>query len=254
MKRILILGGTTEARQLAERLAPRPDLAVTLSLAGRTAAPAPQPVPVRIGGFGGAASLAAWLGAEAIDLLIDATHPYAARISANAAEAATLAQVPLLALDRPAWVAVDGDRWTEVADMPAAVSALGATSRRAFLALGRNELAPFAAAPQHFYLIRSIDPVDPPLPVPHTAYVTGRGPFDEAGERELLARHRIDVIIAKNSGGAATYGKLAAARSLGLAVIMQARPARPLVPAAASVEEVLARLDHALASMAVRGV
>ena len=254
MKRILILGGTTQARQLAERLAPRTDLAVTLSLAGRTAAPAPQPVPVRIGGFGGAAGLAAWLGAEAIDLLIDATHPYAARISANAAEAATLAQVPLLALDRPAWVAVDGDRWTEVADMPAAVSALGATSRRAFLALGRNELAPFAAAPQHFYLIRSVDPVEPPLAVPHAVYLTGRGPFEEADERELLAEHRIEVIVAKNSGGAATYGKIVAARSLGLTVIMLARPARPQMPAAASVEEALVRLDHVLTSEAARGV
>jgi precorrin-6A/cobalt-precorrin-6A reductase len=254
MKRILILGGTTQARRLAERLAPRADLAVTLSLAGRTAAPAPHPVPVRIGGFGGATGLAAWLGAEAIDLLIDATHPYAARISANAAAAATLAQVPLLALDRPAWVAVDGDRWTEVVDMQGAVQALGAAPRRAFLALGRNELAPFAEAPQHFYLIRSVDPVEPPLAVPYAAYLTGRGPFDGADERALLARHHIDVIVAKNSGGAATYGKIAAARSLGLPVIMLARPARPQVPAATSVEEALVRLDHALASEAVRGV
>jgi precorrin-6A/cobalt-precorrin-6A reductase len=254
MKRILILGGTTQARRLAERLAPRADLAVTLSLAGRTGAPAPHPVPVRIGGFGGAAGLAAWLGAEAIDLLVDATHPYAARISANAVAAATLAQVPLLALDRPAWVAVDGDRWTEVADMQGAVQALGAVPRRAFLALGRNELAPFAGAPQHFYLIRSVDPVEPPLAVPRAAYLTGRGPFDRADERALLARHHIDVVVAKNSGGAATYGKIAAARSLGLPVIMLARPPRPQVPAAASVEEALVRLDHVLASAAVRGV
>jgi precorrin-6A/cobalt-precorrin-6A reductase len=254
MKRILILGGTTEARLLAERLAQRTDLAVTLSLAGRTAAPAPQPVPVRVGGFGGAAGLAAWLHTQAVNLLIDATHPYAARMSVNAAEAAARAKVALIALDRPAWTPIAGDRWTVVPDMPAAVQGLGVSPRRAFLAFGRNELMPFAAAAQHFYLIRSVDPVEPPLPVPHAAYVTGRGPFDEAGERELLAQHRIDVIIAKNSGGAATYGKLAAARSLGVAVIMLARPVRPPVPAAASVEEVLARLDHALASMAVRGV
>jgi precorrin-6A/cobalt-precorrin-6A reductase len=222
--------------------------------AGRTAAPAPLPVPVRIGGFGGAAGLAAWLGAEAIDLLVDATHPYAARMSANAAAAAALAQVPLLALDRPAWVAVDGDRWTEVPDMSAAVRALGTSPRRVFLALGRNELAPFAAAPQHFYLIRSVDPVEPPLAVPHAVHLTGRGPFDEVGEHALLAQHRIEIIIAKNSGGAATYGKIAAARTLGLPVIVLARPARPRVPAAASVEEALARLDHALTSEAARGV
>jgi precorrin-6A/cobalt-precorrin-6A reductase len=258
MKRILILGGTTQARQLAARLAPRTDLAVTLSLAGRTAAPAPLPVPVRIGGFGGAAGLAAWLGAEAIDLLIDATHPYAAQISANAAAAAALAQVPLLALDRPAWVAVDGDRWSEVAGMAAAVQALGTAPCRVFLALGRNELVPFAAAPQHFYLIRSVDPVEPPLAVPDAVYLTGRGPFDEADERELLRRHRIDVIVAKNGGCAATYGKIAAARSLGLPIIMLARPARthmPVsVPVVTSVEEALVRLDHVLASEAARGV
>ena len=225
MKRILILGGTTEARRLAERLASRTDLAVTLSLAGRTAAPAAQPVPVRIGGFGGAAGLAAYLAAQAIDVLIDATHPYAAQISANAAEAAARVRMPLLALERPPWEPVDGDRWTEVADMPAAVAALGTAPRRVFLALGRKELRPFEAAPQHLYLVRSVDPVEPPLALPRCrAIITGRGPFDEAAEHALLAQHRIDVIVAKNSGGAATYGKIAAARRLGLPVIMLRRP------------------------------
>jgi precorrin-6A/cobalt-precorrin-6A reductase len=254
MKRILILGGTTQARLLAERLAPRADLAVTLSLAGRTASPAPQPVPVRLGGFGGATGLAAWLEAQAIDLLIDATHPYAAQISANAAEAASRAKLPLLVLARPAWEAIAGDRWTEVADMAAAVEALGETPRRAFLAIGRNELAPFAAAPQHFYLVRSVDPVEPPPALPHAEYFTGRGPFEEADEHALLTRHRIDVIVAKNSGGAATYGKIAAARSLGLPVIMLRRPAGPHGPAVAGVDEALGRLDHMLASEAARGV
>jgi precorrin-6A/cobalt-precorrin-6A reductase len=254
MKRILILGGTTEARLLAERLAARADLAVTLSLAGRTATPAPLPVPVRIGGFGGADGLAAALRAQAFDLLIDATHPYASRISANAGEAAARTGVPLLAIDRPAWAPVAGDRWTEVADMPAAVLALGAARRRAFLALGRNELEPFASAPQHFYLVRSVDPVEPPLAVPHAVYLTGRGPFGEADERKLLETHRIDVVVAKNSGGAATYGKIAAARSLRLPVILLRRPARPQVAAVASIEEALAWLDHELASTADRGV
>jgi precorrin-6A/cobalt-precorrin-6A reductase len=253
MKRILILGGTTQARLLAERLARRTDLAVTLSLAGRTAAPAPQPVPVRLGGFGGATGLAAWLEAQAIDLLIDATHPYAAQISANAAEAAALAKLPLLVLARPAWKAIAGDCWIEVADMAAAVKALGETPRRAFLTIGRNELAPFAAAPQHFYLVRSVDPIEPQSVLPHAEYFTGRGPFEEADEHALLTRHRIDVIVAKNSGGAATYGKIAAARSLGLPVIMLRRPAGPHGPAVAGVDEALARLDHMLAS-AARGV
>jgi precorrin-6A/cobalt-precorrin-6A reductase len=254
MKRILILGGTTEARLLAARLAGRADLAVTLSLAGRTAVPTPQAVPMRVGGFGGAEGLAAYLRAEAIDLLIDATHPYAARISANAAEASNIADVALLALDRPAWVPTAGDRWTEVDDMPAAVRALGPIPRRAFLALGRRELAPFTAAPQHFYLVRSIDPIEPPLAVPSASYLTARGPHREDEERKLLVEHRIDVVVAKNSGGSATYGKIAAARHLGLPVVMVRRPARPQTPTVTSVDEVVARLDHVLASAAVRGV
>ena len=252
--RILILGGTTEARRLAERLAGRPELAVTLSLAGRTAAPAAQPVPVRIGGFGGARGLADYLSEERIDALIDATHPYAAVISANAAAAARSAGVPLLALRRPPWIATAGDRWTEVADVPAAASALGAAPRRVFLALGRNELAPFAGAPQHHYLVRSVDPVEPPLAVPHASYVTGRGPFGEADDRALLEAHRIEVVVAKNSGGTATYGKIAAARALGLPVIMLRRPALPQVPAVATVDEAVAWLDHALTPSTARGV
>ena len=253
MKRILILGGTTEARRLAEGLASRTDLAVTLSLAGRTAAPAAQAVPMRIGGFGGAEGLAAWLEAQAIDAVIDATHPYAAQISANAAEAAARAGVPLIAIERPAWEPVDGDRWIEVADMPTAVAALGSTPRRVFLALGRNELRPFEAAPQHFYLVRSVDPVEPPLALPRVEYLTGRGPFHDTAEHALLVQHRIDVIVAKNSGGTATYGKIAAANEIGLPVIMLRRP--PLrAEAAKNVEQVLARLDHLLASALARGV
>ena len=137
----LILGGTTEARLLAERLAARPDLAVTLSLAGRTANPVAQPVPVRSGGFGGPQGLADYLVAERIDALIDATHPYAAIMSANAAQAASSSGVPLLALRRPPWVAVAGDRWIEADDAAAAVRALGEVPRRVFLALGRNDIA-----------------------------------------------------------------------------------------------------------------
>jgi precorrin-6A/cobalt-precorrin-6A reductase len=252
--RILILGGTMEARRLAERLAGRPELAVTLSLAGRTAAPAAQPVPVRIGGFGGAQGLADYLSVERVDVLIDATHPYAAVISANAAAAARSAGVPLLALRRPPWIATAGDRWTEVVDVPAAASALGAAPRRVFLTLGRNELAPFTGAPQHHYLVRSVDPVDPPLAVPHAIYVTGRGPFDEADDRALLEQHRIEVVVAKNSGGTATYGKIAAARALGLPVIMLRRPALPAVPAVETIEDAVAWLDHARAPRAERGV
>jgi precorrin-6A/cobalt-precorrin-6A reductase len=254
MARILILGGTTEARQLAERLAKRSDLAVTLSLAGRTMAPAAQAVPVRLGGFGGSQGLADYLAATRIDVLVDATHPYAATISANAVHAAALAEVPLVALRRPAWAPVASDRWTEVADAAGAVAALGAAPCRVFLALGRQEIAPFAAAPQHRYLVRSVDPIDPPLDVPDAVYITGRGPFAETDERALLAQHRIDIIVAKNSGGSATYGKIAAARALGLTVVMLRRPALPPAPAVESVEDAVAAIDHALAPVIARGV
>jgi precorrin-6A/cobalt-precorrin-6A reductase len=254
IKRLLILGGTAEARLLAAALAKRRGFAVTLSLAGRTAKPMPQPVPVRIGGFGGAEGLAQYLREERMDALIDATHPYAASISANAAEAARETGVPLLALRRGAWTKVDGDSWIEAANIEEAVQALGQAPRRVFLALGRKELQPFAKAPQHVYLIRSVDPVDPPLAVPHAIYIAARGPFSEAEDRALLRRHRIDVVVAKNSGGTATYGKISAARTLQLPVIMLTRPALPEVASVATVEEVLAWLDHVNASSTARGV
>ncbi len=239
---------------LAQRLAGRADLVVTLSLAGRTAAPAAQGVPVRVGGFGGVAGLADHLIKERIDVLIDATHPYADTISANAAAAAHGANVPFIALRRPPWTAVAGDRWTGVKDARDAVRALGPNSRRALVALGRQELAPLLEAPQHFYLIRSVDPVDPPLTLPHAAYITARGPFDETDERALLLAHEIDVVIAKNSGGTATYGKIAAARALGIEVILLRRPEAPEGGALETIDEVIAWLDHTLTSAAVRGV
>jgi precorrin-6A/cobalt-precorrin-6A reductase len=254
MRRVLILGGTAEARRLAGRLAPRSDLSVTLSLAGRTASPAAQGVPVRIGGFGGAQGLADYLGAEHIDALIDATHPYAATISANAERAAELAKVPLLALRRPPWLPVAGDVWIEVADVAGAVAALAVAPRRVFLALGRKELAPFAQAPQHHYLVRSVDPVEPPLAVPHATYVTGRGPFDEAHDCALLQEHRIEVVVAKNSGGSTTYGKIVAARTLGLSVILLQRPALPQVASVETVEDAVAWLDHDRTASTARGV
>ena len=254
MKKILILGGTTEARQLAAKLAARSDLAVTLSLAGRTENPVAQGVPVRSGGFGGADGLAAYLRSERIDLLIDATHPYAARISANAAEAARLAGVRAIALRRPAWEPVEGDRWTLVDSADEAVAVLGKTPRKIFLALGRQEIAPFEAAPQHAYLIRSVDPVEPPLKVPDATYILARGPFSEADDRALLETRGIDAIVAKNSGGAATYGKIAAARKLGIDVILFRRPQLPDIPSGATVEEVAALVDHAFGPPEKRGV
>ena len=239
---------------MAERLARRADLEIVVSLAGRTKSPAPQAAPVRTGGFGGAAGLADYLVKENIGAIIDATHPYANVMSANANSAARQSAVPLIALRRPPWPAVTGDRWSEAGDVAAAVHMLGDRSRRVFAALGRSELAPLTAAPQHFYLIRSIDPVEPPLPLPRAAYVTGRGPFSEVAERTLLVSYGIEIIIAKNSGGAATYGKIAAARALGIEVIMLRRPLPPDAPAVETVEEAIAWLDHAVTSAAARGV
>jgi precorrin-6A/cobalt-precorrin-6A reductase len=254
MSRILILGGTTEARELAERLAKRADLEIVVSLAGRTKSPAPQPVPVRSGGFGGAAGLAAYLAEERIDALVDATHPYANIISANAAAAARQAGVPLIAFRRPPWRAVAGDRWIEAADVADAVRRLGERPRRVFVTLGRTELAPLTTAPQHFYLIRSVDPVEPPLPLPRVSYVTDRGPFSAADDHALMSAHDIDAVIAKNSGGVASFGKIAAARALGVEVIMLRRPAPPDGPAVETVDEVIGWFGHAITSAMARGV
>lgn len=253
-RRILILGGTSEARDLAARLANRADLAVTLSLAGRTLDPAPQPVPVRSGGFGGAEGLAAYLTEQAVDLLIDATHPFAKQISANAEAASAATEVPLLRLERLGWVETAGDRWTRVASIAGAVAALGATPRRVFLAIGRQEAKAFDAAPQHHYLVRSVDPVDPPLDAPDVDYLLARGPFPVEAEVALLRDHGIDVIVSKNSGGEATEGKIIAARMLGLPVVMVERAPASDGHRAGTVEDALRLTDHLLGAFRKRGV
>ena len=209
---------------------------------------------MRVGGFGGADGLAAYLANERIDVLVDATHPYAATMAAHAAEAAMRAKVPIVALRRKAWTAISGDNWAEVNDIGAAVAALGASPRRVFLAIGRKEVGAFAAAPQHDYLIRSVDPVEPPLDVPHAAYIAARGPFSENDESALLKQHRIEVVVAKNSGGKATKGKIAAARALGIKVVMLRRPALPAVLSVDTVQDAIAWLDHAPAPSTDRGV
>jgi precorrin-6A/cobalt-precorrin-6A reductase len=254
MPRILILGGTTEARALGERCATRGGLDVTLSLAGRTVLPVPHAVPIRAGGFGGARGLADYLMANEINALIDATHPYASVISANAVEAARTTGVAFIALRRLPWIKVAGDHWTEVNDTAAAVGAIGREPRRVFVALGRNDLAPFAAAPQHVYLFRSVDPIEPPLPLPQATYITARGPFSEAGDCALMQAHGVEVVIAKNSGGKAAYGKIAAARVLGIEVILVRRPAAAAAPAVETIDAVMEWLDHALTSATARGV
>jgi len=238
--RVLILGGTTEASEIARALAGEARFAPVLSLAGRTQAPVEPPIPWRVGGFGGAEGLAAYLRDERISALIDATHPFAARMKANAAQAAALADVPRVAVLRPAWQRQDGDRWTEVADMARAFAALGPERRRVFLAIGRQELAAFG--PPHAYLIRSVDRPDP-VP-PDATVITARGPFTLDAERALLVTHRIEVLVTKNAGGAATMAKLAAARGLGLPVVMVARPAPPEPPVVGDAAGALAWLAH----------
>jgi precorrin-6A/cobalt-precorrin-6A reductase len=245
LMRILILGGTTEASALAARLAGRSDFSPLLSMAGRTSDPRPMPIPTRIGGFGGVAGLARFLLEEKIEAVIDATHPFAAVMSRNAAAACVQAQVPLLALRRPAWRPQDGDRWNEVTSIGEAVQAFGDAPRRVFLTVGRLELASFAAAPQHTYLVRTIEPIGDALPVPNIITIQDRAPFDEAAERMLMERERIDVVVTKNSGGSATYPKIAAARSLGLPVIVVARPEKPSdVEEVASAEAALDWLER----------
>jgi precorrin-6A/cobalt-precorrin-6A reductase len=238
--RILILGGTTEASALAARLAGNPAFGPLLSLAGRTRDPRPAPIATRIGGFGGPDGLARFLVDERIEAVVDATHPFAAVMARNAAQACAHAEVPLLALRRPPWEPREGDRWIDARSMAEAVRVLGPAPRRVFLTVGRLELAPFAAAPQHVYVVRTIEPIGDALPVPNVVAIRDRAPFTEEAERALMEHEAIDVVVTKNSGGAATYPKLAAARALGLPVVMVARPSKP-----AAVLQVMA-VDEAL--------
>lgn len=213
------------------------------SYAGRTDSPIAQPLPTRVGGFGGVAGLAAYLRAERIGAVLDATHPFAAQISRNAIEACALAAVPLLGLQRPAWVAGLGDNWRHVGSMEAAAQALPDTPARVFLAIGKQNLAGFAAKPHH-YLLRLVDAPDVP-PLPDCSVVLARGPFDVAGDKALLVQHNISHIVAKNAGGAGAEAKLIAARALGIGVVMIDRPTLPARALAASVAEVMDWLAHA---------
>ncbi|MEZ5797554.1 MAG: cobalt-precorrin-6A reductase [Paracoccaceae bacterium] len=241
--RVLVLGGTTEASLLARALAGAGVDAV-FSYAGRTEAPVAQPLPTRVGGFGGVAGLAGYLRTGGFTHLVDATHPFAAGISRNAVAAGAEAGVPLIALQRPAWTAAPGDRWTCVADTEAAVAALPEAPARVFLATGKRGLLPFAARPQHHYLLRLVDPPEGPLPLPRTTAVIARGPFDVAGDTALMRDHGITHVVAKNAGGAGAEAKLIAARALCLPVILIDRPALPPRVEVAGVAAVMGWLGH----------
>jgi precorrin-6A/cobalt-precorrin-6A reductase len=241
-RNVLILGGTAEAASLARAVAGRfgDVLAVTTALAGRTKRPGPIPGQVRIGGFGGPAGLAAYLAEHRIDRVIDATHPFAARISAEARQACEMADVSRLLLLRPPWRQHPLDRWIEVGDMAAAAGIVARIGRRVWLTIGAGEIACFSAVTGVRFLVRLVDPPRQPLPLRFCEVIVGRGPFALADERHLIARHAINVLVCKASGGAATEAKLVAAREFSIPVVMVRRP--PPEPGAA-VETVEAALD-----------
>ncbi len=236
-----MLGGTTEASQLARALADTGADAV-FSYAGRTHAPVAQPLLTRIGGFGGVAGLIAYIREHDITHVVDATHPFAAQMSLNAVEACAGTATALIALERAPWQAQTGDNWTHVPDIDAAVQALPAAPARVFLAIGKQHLDAFAVAPQHHYLLRLVDPG--PVLLPQTTTIIARGPFDVAGDTALLQDHRISHIVANNAGGTGAAAKLVAARALGLPVILIDRPTLPPRTTAASVTDILAWLGH----------
>lgn len=225
-KRILLLAGTSEARALATRLAAEQGCDAIASLAGRTSAPMALALPTRVGGFGGVDGLKRYLDEERITHVIDATHPFAAQISANAQAACAALALPLIACARAPWRPAPGDHWIETADNAAAAQALGATPRRVFLTIGRQGVGDFRAAPQHDYLLRVIEPPAASDLPPSCQVICARGPFTRDDEIALMREKRIDIVVSKNSGGALTYAKIEAARELGLPVVMIQPPPR----------------------------
>ena len=233
---ILVLGGTAEARELAAALHDD-GIEVTTSLAGRVSNPRLPRGEVRIGVFGGPDALARWLTESTVTAVVDTTHPFAARISASARQACAHAGVPLLRLERPPWTERPGDRWTRVPDLDAAAALI--RQERVFLRTGRQGLEAFAGIDQAFFLIRCVDPPAPPLPPQHEL-ILDRGPYTLHGELELIDRHRIDVLVTKDSGGAMTEAKLDAARGRGIPVIVVQRPPRPDTDTVTTVAHALA--------------
>ncbi|MCC5605627.1 cobalt-precorrin-6A reductase [Nostoc sp. CHAB 5834] len=225
--RVLILGGTGDAAELAAKVATIQGLEAITSLAGRTREPSVPLGDLRVGGFGGVAGLASYLQLMQIDLLIDATHPFATQISFNAADAASEVAVPRLMLIRPPWEKVSGDRWIEVDSVEAAAASIANQAQRVFLTVGRQELAAFAHLDKIWFLMRMIDPPSDDALVPPGVILCDRGPFTLNNERQILIHNKIDTIVSKNSGGDATKSKIIAARELGVNVVMVNRPAIP---------------------------
>jgi len=246
MKRVLILGGTGDAARLAAQAALLQGVEVITSLAGRTRHPVTPAGQVRIGGFGGEAGLVDYMREQRIDLLIDATHPFAAHISFHAAAAAHACGLPYLLLVRPPWEPVEGDHWMEVESIAAAVSVLPSVAQRVFLTTGRQDLAAFAPLKDLWFLMRMIDPPTSNTPVPQGTLLLERGPFALADERALLHTYAIGAMVSKNSGGEATYAKIIAAREVGLPVVMVQRPPVPAGEQVADVGKALVWLEKHL--------
>lgn len=247
--KLLILGGSTEASQFIQLIEGDERIAPVLSLAGRTKSPKLPLIPHRVGGFTGIDGLTAYLRAKKIDAIVDATHPFADQMTGNAVVAAGRVGIPLLRVNRPAWMPVAGDDWTMVPDMAAAAEALGETPKRVFLTIGQKDLKAFREAPHHFYLIRSVDPPDPSARPEHCDVITATGPFRLDDERALISEHAIEVIVTKNSGGSATAAKLAAARELGVPVVMVERPPAPEVETVTTADEAHRWLNRVLESV-----
>lgn len=243
--RVLILGGTGEARRLADLLVARGDVDVISSLAGRTSAPLLPEGEVRSGGFGGPDGLAAWIAAEHPTAVIDATHPYAQQISRMLRRVCAALRVPRLRLDRPVWQAQPGDDWRLVDDLDEALALATQLGRRIFLAVGRVPLELLRPHPEHWFLVRAVEPLAATLP--NMRLVTARGPFRRADELELLDGHRIEAVVSKASGGSSVYAKIEAARELRLPVVMLRRPEPPAGPLVQQVADAIAWLDQVLA-------
>jgi precorrin-6A/cobalt-precorrin-6A reductase len=247
---LLILGGTTEATALCRRLADV-GLRGTCSFAGRVDRPARQPLPQRVGGFGGVEGLARYLEDHQVTHVVDATHPFAEQISSHAMTACAQMRVPLAALTRPPWQAQAGDQWTRVPGIAGAVEALDRAPARVMLAVGRMHLDAFAPNPQHFYLLRLLDPPKAPLPFPNHRVIVDRGPFTLDGDRSLMEANEIEIVVSKNSGGSGAVAKIEAARALGLPVIMIDRPAMPQRLCLHQIDEVLGWVSHSATDLGV---
>lgn len=227
------------ARSLADA-----NISGIVSFAGRVDRPVRQPLPQRIGGFGGVHGLASYLTETQVTHVVDATHPFAARMSKNAIAACAQRNVPMVALSRRAWRPQQGDTWHHVDDIAAAVSALNRPAARVMLAVGRMHLAEFAPNLHHFYLLRLVDPPRAPLPFENAKVIVSRGPFTHSGDLNLMRKHNIDLVVSKNSGGTGAYAKITAARALNLPVIMIERPTMPDRIEFGRPDEILAWITH----------